>query len=65
MYVDTGYAMVNMPVWHAVCNKTYGHHVSETLALTLTLYHLPTSYPGGPVHYTFVICELYYIILTW
>ena len=39
--------------------------LSLTLALTLTLYHLPTSYPGGPVHYIFVICELYYIILTW
>ena len=38
---------------------------SLALALTLTLYHLSTSYPGGPVHYTFVICELYYIILTW
>ena len=57
----------------------YGHHVSElrrekkekeelcslALALSLTLYHLPTSYSGGPVNYTFVICELYYIILTW
>jgi len=47
----------------------YGHHVSElrrekkrkeelyslalALFLTLTLYHLPTGYSGGPVHYTF------------
>ena len=39
----------------------YGHHVSKLRHATPTLYYLSTSYPGRPVHYTCLMCELYCI----
>ena len=33
--------------------ELYSLALALFLTLTVTLYHLPTSYSGGPVHYTF------------